>query len=88
MDHETLRQVEAATQQMLRDELTRAGVEGHALVSAGSSTDEAIVRAASDHGAELVVVGSHGRTGVQRLALGSIAESVLMHAHCSVVAVR
>ncbi len=88
MDEETLRQVEAATQQLLRDQLTRAGVTGRVLVSAGSATDEAIVHVASDHGAELIVMGSHGRTGVQRIALGSTTESVLMHAHCSVIAVH
>lgn len=38
--------------------------------------------------AELVVVGTHGRTGLARIALGSVAESIIRHVPCSVLAVR
>ncbi len=38
--------------------------------------------------ADLIVVGSHGRTGLKRLVLGSVAQSVVAHAHCSVEVVR
>ncbi len=38
--------------------------------------------------AELVVVGSHGRTGLSRLVLGSVAERVTRLAHCAVVVVK
>jgi nucleotide-binding universal stress UspA family protein len=34
---------------------------------------------------DLVVMGSHGRTGIKRLALGSIAEKIVRHAHCPVL---
>ncbi|CAN5546159.1 universal stress protein [soil metagenome] len=43
---------------------------------------------ALSRGAELVVVGTHGRTGLARLALGSVAESIIRHVTCSVLAVR
>ena len=36
----------------------------------------------------LVVVGSRGHSGIKRLVLGSVSESVLSHAHCSVLVVR
>ena len=39
-------------------------------------------------GADLVVVGSHGRTGLSRLMLGSVAMAVVNHAPCPVVVVR
>jgi nucleotide-binding universal stress UspA family protein len=39
-------------------------------------------------GADLVVVGSHGRTGLSRLVLGSVAMAVVSHAPCPVVVVR
>ena len=37
---------------------------------------------------DLIVLGSHGRTGLERLLLGSVAESVVRHATCSVQVVR
>jgi universal stress protein A len=47
-----------------------------------------VVNLAEEMKAELIVVGTHGRTGLSRLALGSVAESVVLHAHCSVLVVR
>lgn len=47
-----------------------------------------IMEEAQDWGADLVVVGSHGRTGLQRWLLGSVAEHVVRHAPCSVEVVR
>jgi nucleotide-binding universal stress UspA family protein len=37
---------------------------------------------------DLIVMGTHGRTGVAHLALGSVAERVVRHAHCPVLSVR
>ena len=48
----------------------------------------AILSAASELPAQLVVVGSHGRTGLSRVALGSVAEAVVRAAPCSVLTVR
>jgi nucleotide-binding universal stress UspA family protein len=48
----------------------------------------AVVRAADAIGAELVVVGTRGRTGFARMALGSVAERIVRHAPCSVLVVR
>jgi len=47
-----------------------------------------ILDEAVEHSTELVVLGSHGRTGLGRLLLGSVARKVLLHAHCSVLIVR
>jgi len=46
----------------------------------------AIVDAAE--GFDLIVIGTHGRTGLARVLLGSVAEKVIRHAACSVLAVR
>lgn len=43
---------------------------------------------AEELGAELVVVGSHGRTGLTRLVLGSVAERVTRLAHCPVLVIK
>ena len=47
-----------------------------------------IIEDAKDWGADLIVVGSHGRTGLDRFLLGSVAEAVARHAACSVEIVR
>ena len=48
----------------------------------------AIVETAREWPADLIVLGSHGRRGFDRLLLGSVAESVVRHASCSVEIVR
>src|SRR5688500_3251773 len=48
----------------------------------------AIVDEAREWNADLVVVGSHGYTGIRRLLLGSVAQYVVSHAPCSVEVVR
>jgi nucleotide-binding universal stress UspA family protein len=47
-----------------------------------------ILEEAEGWGADLIVVGSHGRRGFDRWALGSVPESLAMNAHCSVAVVR
>ncbi len=47
-----------------------------------------IVRYAADAGIDLIVMGTHGRTGVERLLMGSVAEKVMRDAHCSVLVVK
>lgn len=47
-----------------------------------------IVRAANDWPADVIVIGSHGRSGATRLFLGSVAEAVMRHAPCPVLVIR
>jgi len=47
-----------------------------------------ILDKAKTWGANLIVLGSHGRQGWDRLMMGSVAESVAFHAHCSVEVIR
>ena len=51
-------------------------------VEQGDSIHEAIQQQASSRGADLLVMGSHGRTGFNRLLLGSVTERVIRHAPC------
>jgi nucleotide-binding universal stress UspA family protein len=46
------------------------------------------VRYAREGGFDLVVVGTHGRTGIRHMVLGSVAERVIREAHCAVLVVR
>lgn len=48
----------------------------------------AILDIAAESGTDLIVVGSHGRKGLKKFLLGSVAESVARHASCSVFIVR
>ncbi|MBV8185694.1 MAG: universal stress protein [Alphaproteobacteria bacterium] len=56
-------------------------------VEIGSAATE-VVRAAKDWPADLIVVGSHGRGGLRRALLGSVAEAVMRQASCPVLVVR
>jgi len=47
-----------------------------------------IVRYAGEAGMDLIVMGTHGRTGLERLLMGSVAERVLREAPCSVLVVK
>lgn len=69
-------------------ELLRAkGLSVTTAVELGSPKSKIIDTAAEWH-ADLIVLGSHGRTGLDRFLLGSLPDSVLRHAHCSVELVR
>ncbi|HEY8368052.1 MAG TPA: universal stress protein [Thermodesulfobacteriota bacterium] len=68
-------------------EARAAGIETRTRVLRGSTPD-AIVRAAEAEGASLVVVGTHGRGGVRRLLLGSVAERIVRTSPCPVLTVR
>ena len=84
---ELQRQVREVLRSTLEQAMTRAGAVGEARVLDGPPAP-AIVDCATEVGAELIVVGTHGRTGLARLALGSVAEHVIRDADCSVLAVR
>ena len=49
---------------------------------------EAIVAAAESENADMIVVGSHGRSGVSRFLIGSVSDYVVRHAHCPVMVIR
>jgi nucleotide-binding universal stress UspA family protein len=49
---------------------------------------DSIINYSENNDIDLIVIGTRGRTGIQRLLLGSIANGVSQHAHCSVLLVR
>jgi nucleotide-binding universal stress UspA family protein len=49
---------------------------------------EEIIRYATENRTDLIVMGTHGRTGLERLLMGSVAEKVLRGALCSVLVVK
>lgn len=50
--------------------------------------EKMIVRYAQDHNVDLLVVGSHGRSRISRMLLGSVSEYVVHHAPCAVLVCR
>lgn len=67
--------------------LRRARVRGAMILAEGNAA-AAIVRTAARTRADLIVLGTHGRTGVRRLLLGSVADRVLRTATCPVLTVQ
>ena len=67
--------------------LRTAGFKVHTKIREGDHRAE-IIDQAADWGADLIVLGSHGRKGLNRFLLGSVAEFVARHADCSVQIVR
>ena len=58
----------------------------HSLVGGDPATE--IVRVAQERGADLIVMGTHGRTGLQRMLTGSVAEEVVRRATCPVLSFK
>ena len=55
---------------------------------AGVAWDCLVKEAASDPDYDLIVVGTHGRTGIDHVLVGSVAEKVVRHASCPVLVAR
>lgn len=63
--------------------------EGHLRIEPrAGKEDEHITGLAEELGADLIVVGSRGLSGVKRALMGSVSESVVRHAHCPVLVMR
>jgi nucleotide-binding universal stress UspA family protein len=71
----------------LAEHAKRVGVRSLTLVAEGEPARQ-IVRAARSQKADLVIVGTHGRTGFTKFFLGSVASRVVATAPCAVVTVR
>jgi len=67
--------------------LGKSGLKVSGMVLTGFAK-EAILDEAKEWGADLIVVGSHGLRGISRFLIGSVAEGVAVHAHCSVEVIR
>lgn len=87
IDEETARELRSSCHETLAGALGRFEAEGKTEVAEGNPK-RAIIEVARKLGASLIVVGTHGRTGLSRIALGSVAEAVVRRAPCSVLVVR
>lgn len=72
---------------LLLTDMAKAGVKARGVVTVGRPV-EVIERTAQDERADYIVVGTHGRSGLSRLIVGSVAERVVRSAPCPVITVR
>lgn len=79
--------LEAAAAETLKSLMESVGAPPKFAVSRAAPST-AIIDEAKQRGAALIVVGTRGKTGLARIALGSVAEAVVRQASCSVLAVR
>jgi universal stress protein A len=91
---ELLKSQAAAAEQAAREnlaaienQLRNRGLKTEAYQCVGSPFDE-IVKMANQLNIDLIIIGSHGRTGFSHLLLGSVAERVVEHAQCPVLVVK
>jgi nucleotide-binding universal stress UspA family protein len=81
-----------ADKELLRAELSRLqprdpNVSVEHILQAGEPVEE-ILRVARERHCDLIVMGTHGRTGLSRLLMGSVAEAVVRTASCPVVTIK
>ncbi|MGB3514179.1 MAG: universal stress protein [Microcoleaceae cyanobacterium] len=72
--------------QDLAEQLRQKGFDAVALLLQGA-TVETILTEAKKLAADLIIVGSHGRSGIEKLFVGSVSEGVLKHTHCPVLVI-
>jgi len=70
-----------------KERVDRADIPCETIVRMGGKPHEFIVEEAKEKGIDLIVMGTHGRTGIKRILMGSVAQNVIGHAPCSVLVV-
>ncbi|MGF1473636.1 MAG: universal stress protein [Rubrobacteraceae bacterium] len=92
MHPEEAERLEESSRQTLDEQVEKVEGASEAVaekhLKMGEKVDEQIVNLADEIGAGLILVGSRGKNTMERLLLGSVAESVVRHAHCPVLVVR
>ena len=70
-----------------KQKIDEADIPCETVVHMGGKPHEFIVREAKERAIDLIVMGTHGRTGVKRILMGSVAQNVIGHAPCPVLVV-
>jgi nucleotide-binding universal stress UspA family protein len=84
---EAAKQNAERSMQKLMRKLAPARVKAKSFLLQGTPHDQ-IIKAAKKHRANMIVIGTHGRTGLSKLFMGSVAGKVISRATCPVVTVR
>jgi nucleotide-binding universal stress UspA family protein len=86
LEDATKRESQTTMDKLIR-RLQRSKVKAKSLLLRGSAHDQ-IVKAAKSKKVDMIVIGTHGRTGLSKLFMGSVAAKVVSTATCPVVTVR
>lgn len=85
--HQSAEKVLETTKARVRGIVSNENIQIYTEILFGSP-DSRIVETAEEMNADLIIVGSHGYNRWERLLLGSVSDSVVRHAPCSVLVVR
>jgi len=69
----------------VKDRATKENIPCETIVHVGGQPHEFIIQEAKEKNIDLIVMGTHGRTGLNKLLIGSVAERVVGHAPCAVM---
>ena len=84
---ETTKQDAETSMNKLMEKLRKLKVNAKSLLLRGTAPEQ-IVKTAKSRRANLIVIGTHGRTGLSKLLMGSVANKVVSTAHCPVLSVH
>jgi nucleotide-binding universal stress UspA family protein len=71
----------------LRDDVSASGIDVRTTSPEGHRPSEGLLKVAKEHEVDLIVAGTHSKSGVERLILGSTAEQLIRNAECPVLTV-
>lgn len=84
-----LESVEASARESLKAlDIEHAGIPIAKKMIRGISPAESIITYASEENVDLIIMGTHGRTGLSHFLLGSVAERVIRHMPCPVITIK
>ncbi len=70
-----------------KEKIEQAKISCETIVRMGGAPHEFIVQEANDREVDLILMGTHGRTGLKRVLMGSVAQNVIAHAPCPVMVI-
>jgi len=70
-----------------KQKIDKANIPCETIVHMGGKPHEFIVQEAKERAIDLIVMGTHGRTGIKRVLMGSVAQNVIGHAPCPVLVI-
>ena len=70
-----------------RKKVEKANIPCETIVRMGGKPHEFIVQEARERSVDLIAMGTHGRSGLKRILMGSVAQNVIGHAPCPVIVV-
>jgi nucleotide-binding universal stress UspA family protein len=72
---------------MAKQKIDKANIPCETIVHMGGKPHEFIVQEAKERAIDLIVMGTHGRSGIKRLLMGSVAQNVIGYAPCPVLVI-